>query len=127
MNYKSLIAFAILLSITVTGFADEFLTGTQIKELFSDRTYDIEKIGKNSKNHLKSYTGAEGLRLVYIPWKSKISKRKWWVEENKFCGSHPKKGDFCREIKVVGNGTYHSFTAGVHQSTLRNFREGKHL
>lgn len=127
MNDKYLIVSVIFLCFPLSGLADEYLAGAQIKKLFLNKTYDIKKVNKNSKNHLKSYTGADGLRLVYIPWKSKTSKRKWWIDGNKFCANHPKKEDFCRDIKAIGDGTYHSFTAGVHQSTLSHFQQGNQL
>jgi len=117
------------MTLSATSLAGDALTGEQIKELFSNKTADIEKIDASSekKKNLSAYTAEDGSRVLYIPWKDKTSKRKWWVEDNKYCGSHPKKGDYCREIKDAGNGEYHAFNDGEHVRTFKNFRDGNQL
>ncbi|MGV6827088.1 MAG: hypothetical protein ACWA5Q_08930 [bacterium] len=110
-----------------TNIEAETLSGQQIQALLSNQTYDIEKIGASeNKKHLSAYTAADGTRVVYIPWKNKKSTRKWWVEGDKLCLSHPKKADFCRNIKQVG-GVYHSVEDGKSMTVLSNFREGNQL
>lgn len=127
MKMKTLVVALSLLCVSLPGFAEEFLSGEQIKTLLSNKTSEIEKVDKDSKNHLKAYTAKDGSRLLYIPWKDKTVERKWWVEDNKLCGSHPKTGDYCRDVKSVGNGVYHVFSNGKHLRTFKNLKEGNQL
>ena len=127
MKIQSLIIATMLSLMSFLSIAGEKLTGDQIKALFSERTYDIEKVGVNKNYHLSAYTSFNGKYIVYIPWKDKQSKRKWWVEGNMFCANHPKRDDFCLEIMLVSDGVYHSLESGKHRSTLSNFRDGNQL
>lgn len=127
MKIQSLIIAATLSLMSFSSIASDKLTGDQIRALFSDKTYDIEKVDVDKKNHLSAFTSSGGKRIVYIPWKDKHSKRKWWVEGNKICSSHPKRDDYCREIVDAGNGVYHSLENGKHLSTVSNFRDGNQL
>jgi len=115
--------------LSVTSFAGEVLTDDQIKTLFSNKTVDIEKmdVSNEKKKYLTAYTAEDGTRLLYIPWKDKTSERKWWVEDNQYCGSHPKRGDYCRVIKDGENGEYHAYNDGEHVRTFKNFRNGNKL
>ena len=103
--------------------ANEYMTAEQVKSLFTNKTFNIHNIAKDK--HLQGYDTEDGKHLVFIPWKDKISKRKWWVEDNKHCTSHPKRGDSCKDMKDMGDGSYQGFTDGKHTHTLSNFREGK--
>ena len=105
--------------------ANDELSADEIKDLFTNKTFDIHNVVKDKR--LKGYDSEDGQHLVFIPWKDKISKRKWWQEGNMHCTSHPKRGDNCKVIKHVGDGVYHGFSDGEHTHTLSNFREGKHL
>jgi len=129
MKLINLIAAATLMSISIHSYAGDTLTGDQIKELFSNKTCDIEKVDTNNKKkkYLKAFTAADGSRLLYIPWKDKTSERKWWIEDNKYCGSHPKRGDYCRDIVDAGNGAYHALNKGEHLRTFSNFSDGNQL
>ena len=127
MKMQFLIIAITLSLMSFSSIAGEKLTGDQIKSLFSDKTHDIEKVDVDKNKHLSAFTSSDGKRIVYIPWKDKQSKRKWWVEGNKFCSSHPKKDDFCLEIVDAGNGVYHSLENGKHRSTLSNFKDGNQL
>jgi len=127
MKIQSLIIAATLSLISFSSVAGDKLTGEQITLLFSDKTYDIEKVDVNKNKNLSAFTSSDGKRIVYIPWKDKLSKRKWWVEGNKICANHPKRDDYCREIVDAGNGVYHSLENGKHLSTLSNFRDGNQL
>lgn len=129
MKSKYLLATLPLIFTTMHSYAGDLLTGTQIKELFSNKTCDIEKVDakKEKKKYLKAYTSADGKRLVYLPWKDKTSERKWWVEGDRFCGSHPKNGDYCRDILDAGDGVYHALDNGKHLRTLSKFRDGNQL
>ena len=125
---KQLAAFLAALSLApFSAIAGNALTGDEIKALFADKTYDIEKVDVTKNKHLSAFTSADGTRIVYVPWKNKHSKRRWWVEGNKQCSSHPKRGNSCREIIDAGDGTYHSLENGNHRSTLSNFRDGNQL
>ena len=106
-------------------YAENELTADEIKALFSNKTFDIHNVEKDK--HLKGYDSADGKHLVYIPWKDKTSKRKWWVEGNMHCTSHPKRGDNCKVMKHAGDGVYQGFSDGKHTHTLSNFREGNQL
>ena len=119
-----IVSVALVLSSTL-AFGSEELTAEDIKALFSDKTFDIHNVTKDK--HLKGYDSKKGKHLVYIPWKDKISKRKWWVEGNKHCTSHPKRGDNCKVLKHIGNGVYHGYSNGEHTHTLSNFRDGNQL
>ena len=114
---------ALLLATPV--LASEELSADEIKTLFTNKTFDIHNVD-NNKN-LNGYDSENGSHLIYIPWKDKTSKRKWWVEGNKHCTSHPKRGDNCKVIKHIGNGVYHGISDGEHTHTLSNFREGNQL
>ena len=113
--------------ISFSAVSGEMLTGEQIKELFTNKTYDIEKMDVSKNNHLSAYVSSDGKRVVYIPWKDKLSNRKWWIEGNSICASHPKREDYCRGIMSVGNGVYHSLDNGKHLSTISNLRDGNQL
>ena len=56
--------------------ASEELTADEIKALFSNKTFDIHNVVKDKR--LQAYDSADGKHIVYIPWKDKTSKRKWW-------------------------------------------------
>lgn len=124
MKFKPVIALAFILLASPAIASDE-LSADEIKALFSNKTFDILNVKKNKR--LKGYDSKNGKHLVYIPWKDKISKRKWWVKGNMHCTSHPKRGDNCKTMKHVGGGVYHGFSKGEHTHTLSNFRDGKHL
>lgn len=118
-----LVLTAIFLAGPVT--AGDELNADEIKVLFTNKTFDIHKV-ENGK-HLKGYDSEDGTHLIYIPWKDKISERKWWQKGNMHCTSHPKRGDNCKTLKRVGDGVYHGFSDGEHTHTLSNFREGNQL
>ena len=123
-----LIGIPLLLSSTVFSsavFAGDSLTADEVKALFTNKTFDIHNVVKDKK--LQGYDDSEGQHLVYIPWKDKISKRKWWLDGNKHCTSHPKRGDSCKDVKPIGDGVYHGITDGKHTHTLSNFRDGNKL
>ena len=105
--------------------AQDYLNSDQIKAVFSNKTFDILNVEKGVK--LKGYDDEDGSHLVYIPKKDKISKRKWWVENDMHCTSHPKRGDNCKKMKDMGDGVYHGFSDGKHTHTLSNFRDGNQL
>jgi len=105
--------------------AGEPLNTDDVKALISNKTFDVHNVAKDK--NLKVFDGADGQHLVYIPWKDKTSKRKWWLEENKHCTSHPKRGDSCKNIINIGEGIYHGITDGEHTHTLSNFRDGNQL
>lgn len=129
MKVKVLVTAVAIAMGSSAASAGEMMTGEQIKAFFSDKTCDIEKVdvSNSNKKHLSAYWAADGTRLVYIPWKSKTSKRKWWVDGDKICGSHPKQDDYCRNLMDMGDGTYHSIGDGEHLRTLSNCREGNQL
>lgn len=121
-----LIGIPLLLSSTVfssTVLASDALSADEVKALFTNKTFDIHNIAKDKK--LQGYDNSEGQHFVYVPWKDKTKKRKWWLEGDKHCTSHPKRGDSCKDIKPMGDGVYHGITDGEHTHTLSNFRDGK--
>lgn len=113
----------IVLFVSAPLFANEYMTGDDIKVLFSDKTYDIHNLESGKK--FRAYNALNGKRLVDIHWKNKVSKRKWWVDGNQYCGSHPKKGNYCRDVKDGGNGVYYIFYNDKHIRTFSNLRNGK--
>ncbi len=113
------------LLLTNTAFAGDSLNADDIRALFTNKTFDIHNVVKDK--NLKAFNSADGKHLVYIPWKDKISKRKWWLEDNKHCTSHPKRGDSCKVIINMGEGVYHGITDAKHTHTLSNFRDGNQL
>jgi len=129
MKLRNLVAAVVLMGIQTHSYAENSLTGVQIKELFANKTCDIEKVNVNNekKRYLNAYTAEDGVRLVYIPWKNKTSERRWWVEDNKYCGSYPDKKGYCRTIVDAGNGVYHAIDNGEHIRTFSNFRDGNQL
>ena len=110
---------------TSVANASEYLTADQVKTLFTNKTFDVHNVAKGKDLH--GYDNANGEHLIYIPWKDKISERKWWIDGNKHCTSHPKRGDSCKDMKDMGDGTYHGYTDGEHSHTLSNFRDGNQL
>ena len=119
-----------LITLIIPGLAmaADPMTGEEIKAALSGKTCDIEKVDvdKKKKKFLAAYYDESGKRLVHIPWKEKISKRKWWVDGDKLCGNHPKKNDYCRTVKSVEGG-YHLFDDGKHLRIFTNCRDGNHL
>lgn len=124
MLHKTIFTLIILLLATPV-LASKELSADEIKALFTNKTFDIHSVAKNK--NLKGYSSEDGTHLVYIPWKDKTSKRKWWIEGNKHCTSHPKRGNNCKVIKPMGDGVYHGISDGEHSHTLSNFRDGNHL
>ena len=119
------IIFTSLIFFSNTLLAADPLTGDEIKALFTNKTFDVRNEAK--QKDLKGYDNADGEHYIYVPWKDKTFERKWWVEDNKHCTSHPKRGDSCKVMKPVGDGVYHGITDGEHTHTLKNFREGNQL
>ena len=124
MKIKPMLALTAICLASPVAASDQ-LDADEIKALFTNKTFDIHNI-KNNK-HLKGYDSEDGMHLVYIPWKDKISKRKWWQEGNMHCTSHPKRGNNCKTLKHIGDGVYHGLSDGEHTHTLSNFREGNQL
>lgn len=124
MFKKTAIALLPLL-FSSAAMANEPLNADDVTSLFTNKTFDIHNV-VTDKN-LKGFDGADGQHLVYIPWKDKTSKRKWWLEGNKHCTSHPKRGDSCKYIIDIGEGVYHGKTDGKHTHTLSDFRDGNQL
>ena len=123
LNLKSTLLISLIFS--GTAMASEPLSSDDVKALFTNKTFDIHNVIKDK--NLIGFDSADGKHLVYIPWKDKTSKRKWWLDENKHCTSHPKRGDSCKVIISMGDGVYHGITGGKHTHTLSNFRDGNQL
>lgn len=124
MLNKTIIALATVM-LASPVFASQELNADEVKALFSNKTFDIVNVEKNKE--LKGYDSEDGRHFVYIPWKNKVSKRKWLMDGNMHCTSHPKRGDICKVIKPVGDGVYHGYSDGKHTHTLSNFQEGNQL
>ena len=122
--FKSLLLTALFL-LSNSVLAGEYLSADELKALFTNKTFDIRNEIK--QKNLNAYDNADGEHYVYIPWKDKTSERKWWIEDNKHCTSHPKRGDSCKLMKSMGDGVYHGITDGEHTHTLSNFRDGNQL
>jgi len=103
--------------------AAEYMTGSQLKEAYENKTFDIRnlEIGKD----LKAYNDGNGFLHIRVPWKNKVFKRKWWIKNNQSCNTNPKEGVLCRDIKDMGNGIHHGFLNGKHDRILSNIREGR--
>ena len=105
-----------------TALADEFLTDAEIKTLFSGQSWDVHNVAKDKD--VEGYATADGKHYIYIPWKDKVSPRKWWAEGDTHCTSHPKRGDNCKKMKHMGDGVYHGFSDGELTHILKNFAKG---
>ena len=105
-----------------TAVAEEFMTEAQIKTLFSGQSWDVHNV-KRDKD-VEGYATADGQHNIYIPWKDKVSERKWWTEGATHCTSHPKRGDNCKKMKNMGGGVYHGFSDGELTHILKNFKKG---
>jgi len=114
-----------LFMFTCTVNAGGYMTEEEIKGLFTNKTFDIHNVQKDK--HLKAYDGSDGEHIVYIPWKDKISNRKWWTDGNHHCTSSPKRDDRCKKMKDMGDGSYQGFADGQHVVTLSNFRDGNEV
>jgi hypothetical protein len=123
LKKTTIILFPLLLS--GAAMASEPLSADDVKALFTNKTFDIHNVDKDKK--LKGFDSAGGDHLDYISYKDKTSKRKWWLEGNKHCTSHPKLHDNCKNIINIGKGVYHGITKGKHTHILSNFREGNQL
>jgi len=106
-----------------TAIADEFLSETEIKALFTNHSFDVRNEAKGKD--LKGFDNEDGEHYIYVPWKDKTFKRKWWTDGATHCTSHKKRGDSCKQMKNMGDGVYHGITDGEHSHTLRNFRAGR--
>ena len=124
MKLRHIFLAALISSTNAMAMDGSPLTGEQIKALFVGKTFDIQNL--ETGKSLQAFTPNDSVYLVNIHWKKKISKRKWWLEGDKRCRSHPKKGDSCVTITDVGGGTYHAYDdKGEHTRTLSSFVEGK--
>ena len=122
---KKVVLTSTFIMLANTAFAGDTLTGAEITALFTNKTFDVRNEAKGKD--LQAYDNADGEHYMYVPWKDKIFERTWWVENNKHCTSHPKRGDSCKVMKPVGGGVYHGITDGTHTHTLKNFRDGNQL
>ena len=127
VNSKSiLLLITLLLSNAVLSnavLAGEALNADDVKALFSNKTFDIIVVVRDIQ--LQAYDSDDGIHTVYLPWKDTTAERRWWIDGNKYCTSHPRYGDRCKVIKPIGNGVYHGLTEGEHTYTLSNFRDGR--
>lgn len=84
------------------------LSGSEILQLFSDKTYDLEKIRNGWQ--LKIYTARSGVAEVAFITGKRAGQTKtisWSVKDNKFC-SHQKNGyTKCGLIVPQGKGIYY--------------------
>ena len=120
---KKILLVLSLFSIFNIASAGEFLTAAEIKALFTDHSWDVHNVVKDKD--VEGYADADGGHFIYIPWKDKVSNRKWWIEGDTHCTSHPKRGDNCKKMKNMGGGVYHGISDGEHTHTLKNFKQGK--
>ena len=102
--------------------ADEFMTEAEIKTLFSGQSWDVHNVAKDKD--VEGYATADGQHNIYIPWKDKVSERKWWTDGATHCTSHPRRGDNCKKMKHMGEGVYHGFSDGELTHILKNFSKG---
>ena len=114
----------LLLAFFTVGLAnaDDFLTETEIKALFTNNSFNVRNETKGKD--VEGYDNDQGEHFIYIPWKDKVSHRKWWTEGATHCTSHPKRGDNCKKMKKAGDGVYHGISDGEHTHTLKNFTKG---
>ena len=105
-----------------TANASEYLTEAEIKTLFSGQSWDVHNVAKDKD--VEGYATADGKHYIYIPWKEKVSPRKWWTEGDTHCTSHPKRGDNCKKMKHMGDGVYHGISDGELTHILKNFNKG---
>ena len=122
MLRKIFLTLTYLVFISAAHAADEYMSAGEIKALFSGQSWDVHNVLKGKD--VEGYATADGVHNIYIPWKNKVSKRKWWVEGNRHCTSHPVRGDNCKYMKDMGDGIYHGFSNKVHTHTLKNFKKG---
>lgn len=108
--------------------SESLMSGEQLKALFSDKTCDIELLdaSRQDRRFIKAYTAADGSRSLYWPWSNKIVHRKWWVEDDKYCGSHP-RSDYCRPMIDAGGGVYYGIKDGERFRKFSNCRRGDQL
>jgi len=123
MFKKTIICVSLSFLMSGVSNAQEPMSADEVKELFTNKTFNIHNRMKDRR--LQGYDDEDGNHFVFIPWKDKVKKRKWWVEGNKHCTSHPKRGDSCKDMISVGGGKYHGITDGEHTHTLSEFREGR--
>ena len=104
--------------------AGGYLNAEEIKNTFVGKTVDIHNLETGKK--VQGYMDPDGTWVIYVPWKDKESNRKWWLDGDKRCSSHPKWGDSCRSWLDAGEGAYHGISdGGEHTRTLSNLRDGK--
>lgn len=106
-----------------SAIAGEFLNGDEIKSLVTNKSWDVHNVAKDKT--FKGYDNDQGEHYIHVPWKDKTFKRRWWVEGDMHCTSHPKRGDNCKKMKKVSEGVYHGISDGEHTHTLSNFRDGR--
>jgi hypothetical protein len=113
----------VLLLLSGAALADVALNADDVKALFSNKTFDVTVVARDIK--LQAYDRDDGIHTVYLPWKDKTAERRWWVDGNRYCTSHPRYGDRCKQIEPAGNGVYHGLTEGEHTHIFSNFRDGR--
>ena len=127
MRRLALIVLA-MLAFSHTAYAAERMTATQVKELFSGKTFDGVFLPKNKK--FKVYEDPDGTHNVLRPNGKRDKGRTWKVNgKGQHCSTHPKTGKWrCSFVADVGNGVFHKFgNNDKHTHTLKNFRDGNHL
>jgi hypothetical protein len=116
----------ILVGLTNFAFADENLTGDQVKALFTDKTFDGESLRKN-KNY-RVFSSANGsMEIIYSSGKTKT--RYWQVDDKgRHCVAKREgsKGR-CSVVVNTGDGTYKKLTDDEHTHNMKNFTDGNNL
>lgn len=105
------------------SFAEQELSGAEIKALLNDVTFMME-------NHLKGgqgwgYTNSDG---TYIKKKrsGKKKKQSWNVDElGRFCKRGKRLN--CGKLYKAGEDEYHWYMNGEHTHTLSHFQKGNQL
>ena len=128
VNYNKIVIESQDLIRNIDGLTGSDAFEEIVKIIFTMNISEKMDVNSKKKRYFKTYTAEDGTRIMYLPWKKKqYQTRKWWVENDQFCSTHPKLKRFCRDIIDAGNGEYHMNSEGEHLRTMTNFRPGKDL
>ena len=117
---------AVLLASPNAVLAEEKLSGEQIKQLYSDKTFEGHSIEREKS--YRAYSSVDGTLKVLTP-KGKSKTRYWWVDDqDRHCVSKKKGAEGkCAEVFSIGYGIYKKIRDGEYVHSMKNFVDGNQL
>ena len=128
-KYISIATFALFIipitfGTTISSASEEIpLDEDQVYTLFENKTFDYDNHFKGKK--FKAFNSEDGQHIVKGGGKTRTTT--WYAKDGGYHCIVKKKGDVCRKVYSLGDGTYKMYIKGKHSHTLSNFVKGNHL